>query len=159
MIPLDVSLNVSYVWLTIINYLLDVFFLIDLILNFFTMQRDSKTNELIRKKRIICQNYVFKGWFWIDTLSIIPFEIISILLGNSSLNLRFFKMLKMIRLLRLTKIINYLKTNKKVKFGLLVCQVFLFLFFSYHWIGTMWFFIADWENLWIPPKDTDTVDY
>jgi len=48
-----------------------------------------------------------------------PFELMAYAINNENkINLRFFKMLKMIRLLRLSRIINYLKTNQKVKFGL-----------------------------------------
>lgn len=114
MIPLDVSFNISSTSLTTVNYFFDILFVIDLVLNFFTMYKDSKTGEMILSWRRIIFNYLIKGWFWIDFLSIIPFELIALAITKdweTNSNLRFFKMLKMVRLLRMTKIINYLKAN------------------------------------------------
>jgi len=109
---------------------------------------------LIRKWAKIYFNYIFRGRFWLDLISIIPFELIAYGLENDSkINLRFFKMLKMVWLLRMSKIINYMKTNSSVKFGLHILQIMMFLFFSYHWIGTIWFFIVSRNESWIPPKN------
>lgn len=47
MIPLDVSFNISSTSLTTVNYFFDILFVIDLVLNFFTMYKDSKTGEMI----------------------------------------------------------------------------------------------------------------
>lgn len=46
-----------------------------------------------------------------------------------------------------------MKTNSSVKFGLHILQIMMFLFFSYHWIGTIWFFIVSRNESWIPPKN------
>ena len=52
----------------------DVFFLIDLILTFFTSVPDEKRVYEITDKEIIAKKYL-KGWFWIDLISILPFDI------------------------------------------------------------------------------------
>ena len=52
----------------------DVFFLCDLILTFFTSVPDDKRVYEITNKRIIANKYL-KGWFWIDLISILPFDI------------------------------------------------------------------------------------
>ena len=53
----------------------DVFFLIDLILTFFTSVPDEKRVYEITDKEVIAKKYL-KGWFWIDLISILPFDIV-----------------------------------------------------------------------------------
>ena len=53
----------------------DVFFLIDLILTFFTSVPDEKRVYEITDKEVIAKKYL-KGWFWIDLISILPFDIL-----------------------------------------------------------------------------------
>ena len=53
----------------------DVFFLIDLILTFFTSVPDEKRVYEITDKEVIAKKYL-KGWFWIDLVSILPFDIL-----------------------------------------------------------------------------------
>ena len=58
-----------------INYVIDCFFFIDIILGFRVTYRDSHTNEEITKPSKIRMNYL-KGAFWLDLISTIPFDII-----------------------------------------------------------------------------------
>ena len=89
------------IWLII-----DVVFLADVMLTFCTTFTDSFTNvEVFDHKRIA--NRYLKGWFVIDLISCIPFDII--IEGQSSFNTiarisRTSRLYKMIRLLRLLKI-------------------------------------------------------
>lgn len=52
----------------------DLFFLIDLILTFFTSVNDEKKVYEITDKKLIAKKYL-KGWFWVDLISILPFDI------------------------------------------------------------------------------------
>ena len=52
----------------------DTFFLIDLILTFFTSVNDEKKVYEITDKKVIAKKYL-KGWFWVDLISILPFDI------------------------------------------------------------------------------------
>ena len=53
----------------------DVFFLVDLVLTFFTSVPDEKRVYEIVDKKVIAKKYL-KGWFWIDLVSILPFDIL-----------------------------------------------------------------------------------
>ena len=117
-IPLDVAYGLNLLYINLLNYCIDLIFLADLLLNFVTMTWDSKTDELVWNRCKIAFKYVFKGRFAIDILSIIPFEIISLVAPISPKNLKFIKLLKMVRMLRLTRIINYLRANRNIKLGL-----------------------------------------
>ena len=100
------------------NLVIWVFFIIDLILNFFTEYIDSKGNN-IQNLKMIGKNYL-KKWFFIDFLSIIPFS----LTGNPNTEylLRLFRILKMPRLFRMVDIqrfsawlSNRMSTNHRTK--------------------------------------------
>lgn len=66
-------------------YIMDSFFLIDIILTFFTSIPDvDKMNEITDKK-IIATRYIYT-WFFIDSVSIIPFDVlIKMIMENAKL--------------------------------------------------------------------------
>ena len=55
-----------------INYIIDILFIIDLIINFFLQYYDNKDN-LIKKRKKIVEKYI-KGWFFFDFLTALPFN-------------------------------------------------------------------------------------
>ena len=58
---------------TILNAIIDFSFLIDIIITFFTAYFDEKLMHLVTDKKVIAKKYL-KFWFWMDLLSIIPFD-------------------------------------------------------------------------------------
>lgn len=92
-------------------YIFDFIFLIDITICFFTSYKDELRQVEITSHKLIAINYL-KGWFFIDFLSIFPFD--AILDGNANLNnlvrvARIGKMYKVIRLLRLIKVLKLVK--------------------------------------------------
>ena len=57
-----------------LDYGADLVFLLDIIINFVSSYFDNEDNLVVEHKKIAI-NYL-KGWFWIDFISIIPFEFI-----------------------------------------------------------------------------------
>jgi hypothetical protein len=57
----------------IINYTIDLLFFLDIIVNFFSAYIDETFQVIDDRKTIAC-NY-FKGWFSIDLIAIIPFDV------------------------------------------------------------------------------------
>ena len=55
---------------------MDFCFLIDIVVTFFTSVNDEATCTEITDRKKIASLYL-KGWFWIDTLSIFPFDLIA----------------------------------------------------------------------------------
>ena len=53
----------------------DTMFLVDIILTFMTSLYEPDTGVEIVELRFIARNYL-KGWFWIDTVAILPLDII-----------------------------------------------------------------------------------
>ena len=58
-------------WYTLLNYIVDIFYILDLISGFFTAFYNIE-EQLITKLNILAINYLF-GWFIIDLISAIPF--------------------------------------------------------------------------------------
>ena len=107
-------------WSIIIDYLLYMFYFLDILLTFFSAYTDNEEN-VIRSKKVlvldlilqkICINYL-KGWFFLDLLSVVPIgpivDAVGVNLHNATAlkdlsNIaRLSKILKMYRLIKLTK--------------------------------------------------------
>ena len=88
-----------------IYYVIEVFFVIFIILQFFHKYQDPATLLIISEFKPIALRYI-KRWFFIDLLSIIPFELF---MSSSDTNLKYFKM---IRFLRLPKFIQTIDVKR-----------------------------------------------
>ena len=101
----------------ICNLIIDASFLIDLILTFFSAYFDEQKLVLVTDKKTVAKKYL-KFWFWLDLLSIIPFDLILLKsskdFGNMAKFTRMGKLYKMIRMLRMVKMIRLLKDRKKI---------------------------------------------
>ena len=58
---------------TILNLTIDLSFFFDILITFFTAYFDEEKLILVTDKKIIARGYV-KFWFWLDLISIIPFD-------------------------------------------------------------------------------------
>ena len=74
-LPLHISFNIDTKGWCIGYYLFDAFFLIDLLLNFFSTVAETENHAELTDKREIAYKYL-TGWFSVDFLSIIPMELI-----------------------------------------------------------------------------------
>ena len=101
----------------ILNCTIDVSFLIDIIVTFFTAYYDEKAMNKVTDKKVIAKGYL-KFWFWLDLLSIIPFDQIlkstSGDFGNMAKFTRVGRLYKMIRMIRMVKMIRLFKDRKKI---------------------------------------------
>jgi hypothetical protein len=92
----------------VMERMMDAFFLADLILNFFTPFYNDV--ELIRNHCEIAKQYL-KFWFWIDLISILPFDDIASLMGADSLGV-FSKSARILKVLRLFKFMRAFRLRK-----------------------------------------------
>lgn len=168
-LPMKISLiedNGMYDNLTM-TYLLDKFidivFLMDMILTFFTPAMDK--HDMATEHKRIAVIY-FQGWFMLDLVALIPFEEIVQLTMSEDLQASFSQLaqiLKVVRLLRLLKLArlfksfdfkntdNYIILWMNVNFqgtmlGLLLPYLALILI-SAHVYACMWFFLGDAINV------------
>lgn len=105
----------------VILYTCDGIFLIDLIAQFFTTVQDKETMTEITDRKLIAKDYIFGGWFFVDFVSIIPFDAImgAYAASHSKANgfvraAKFGKIYKLIKLMRLVKILKLVKNKDKI---------------------------------------------
>lgn len=98
----------------IIGYVMDLSFLVDLVLNFFTESYDPKTHTLINTHRAIAIQYI-KTWFWIDLISIFPFEMVFKMLSTSKRTDELGSFNQSIRIARVTKVYKLVRFFRLAK--------------------------------------------
>ena len=101
------------------DYIIDMCFIFDIIVNFRSCYIDSRTDELIDDPKKITKNYL-KGRFWVDLVASCNFDLIFLILapdmGDNAVT-SLFGMLKLVRLLRLGRMVTYLSKSKSAKLG------------------------------------------
>jgi len=151
-VPLKLAFDdwfASAAWRTL-DVVIDTFFLWGVAFNFFIGYRrdDGGMVELDRRK--IAKRYL-KGWFFIDSVSSIPFD------SMDTWGLRIpsiFKLNKVLRILRLFKAINRLCRSKMIanftkKYMFFINPAVIRLFelvmvviLIWHYIGCLWWYVA-----------------
>jgi potassium voltage-gated channel Eag-related subfamily H protein 2 len=66
--------------LAVLDFIVDIMFIIDIFINFRTTYVDPNNEHIISHPGKIALHY-FKGWFFIDALAAVPFELF--FFGNS----------------------------------------------------------------------------
>jgi hypothetical protein len=104
-------------WL-VINTILDFFFLLDMVVIFNSAFYDEYL-KIIDDRKPIAKKYL-TGWFTIDVLSIIPFDVIFSKLYLTGL-VRFVKIGRLYKLIKITRLLKLLKIVREQKrfFGIL----------------------------------------
>jgi len=150
----------------IVNFITDVLFFLDVIVNFRTTIIDKATNEEVFDTKIIARMYM-KGRFWIDLLASVPFDIIisACLIGISQISgnndaknnnltiLSMLGLLKLVRILRLSRLITFMNVQEDIKMSLKLVKLIFFLVLYLHFVGCMWYFLVKQDEEWIPPLD------
>lgn len=94
-----------------VNRLIDGIFIVDMFLQFFTAYKTDKKhgNQWVKDLARIRRHYL-KGWFAIDLVSVIPFDLLDMYadLGAAS----YLKILRIIRVLRLLKLLRVIKASR-----------------------------------------------
>jgi len=103
----DVPSNV----LEIVNYIVEGSFFLDFSFNFLTEYTDPDSYQKVRQLSMISKRYVFRGWFIIDFVSIIPFQYF---LEGSGPKVQT-KLLRLFRLPRMMKLIDISRFNQLLK--------------------------------------------
>jgi Ion transport protein len=91
-----------------IDLFVDCVFYVDMVLTFFTPYWESE--KLILSLRSIAWNY-FKFWFWIDLVSVFPFEQI-IDGGDAVVLVRISRLPKLYRLVKITRMFRTIKATR-----------------------------------------------
>jgi potassium channel len=83
-VPFKISfIEEDPVVLTIIDYMVDILFAIDIFVNFITAYDDEERGVPVRNPKKIASNYL-KSWFIMDLLACLPIDLIMILAGGGA---------------------------------------------------------------------------
>ena len=153
-IGFDLRDNTPDQWMFWVEVVVDVYFLVDLVLQFFTSHIDSRGIEIVQVKAI-AMNYVgfpLQGkvprWFWLDFASGFPLNYILLAIGNEDAagqtsNMRSIKiarLAKLLKLLRIARAGRILKRHEETILPLIVIHgLTILLFFSMHSLACFWY--------------------
>ncbi|XP_039672683.1 potassium voltage-gated channel subfamily H member 6-like isoform X2 [Perca fluviatilis] len=127
--------------LNVVDLIVDIMFIVDIIINFRTTYVNSN-DEVVSMSSRIAVHY-FKGWFLIDMVAAIPFDLLIYRSGEETTTL--IGLLKTARLLRLVRVAR--KLDRYSEYGaavlfLLMCTFALIA----HWLACIWYAIGNVER-------------
>ncbi|XP_028933621.1 potassium voltage-gated channel subfamily H member 2 isoform X2 [Ornithorhynchus anatinus] len=125
--------------LTVVDLIVDIMFIVDILINFRTTYVNANEEVVSHPGRIAV--HYFKGWFLIDMVAAIPFDLL--IFGSGSEEL--IGLLKTARLLRLVRVAR--KLDRYSEYGaavlfLLMCTFALIA----HWLACIWYAIGNMEQ-------------
>uniref|UniRef100_A0A8C7NIY8 Potassium voltage-gated channel, subfamily H (eag-related), member 2 n=1 Tax=Oncorhynchus mykiss TaxID=8022 RepID=A0A8C7NIY8_ONCMY len=128
--------------LNVVDLVVDVMFIVDILINFRTTYVNHN-DEVVSHPGRIAQHY-FKGWFLIDIVAAIPFDLLIFRSGSdevrySLINLLTARLLRLVRVAR--KLDRYSEYGAAVLF-LLMCTFALIA----HWLACIWYAIGNAER-------------
>ncbi|KAI5929107.1 Potassium voltage-gated channel subfamily H member 6 [Manis javanica] len=134
--------------LTVVDLIVDIMFVVDIVINFRTTYVDTN-DEVVSHPRHIAVHY-FKGWFLIDMVAAIPFDLLIFRTGSDETT-TLIGLLKTARLLRLVRVAR--KLDRYSEYGaavlfLLMCTFALIA----HWLACIWYAIGNVERPYLEPK-------
>lgn len=120
-IPLEICFAppmMEQVGFTFLNSVIDMFFALDIYIQFKTTYYDDQSGEEIMDKQMIIWNYL-SGRFFIDLMATIPFDSIAYAITREkSAILPLFSLLKLIRVTRLGRIIEKMNVKEDIKLAM-----------------------------------------
>ncbi|XP_070800702.1 voltage-gated inwardly rectifying potassium channel KCNH2-like [Pituophis catenifer annectens] len=128
--------------LNVVDLIVDIMFIIDILINFRTTY--VNTNEEVVSHPAKIAIHYFKGWFLIDMVAAIPFDLL-IFGSGSEETTTLIGLLKTARLLRLVRVAR--KLDRYSEYGaavlfLLMCTFALIA----HWLACIWYAIGNMEG-------------
>uniref|UniRef100_G3T553 Potassium voltage-gated channel subfamily H member 6 n=1 Tax=Loxodonta africana TaxID=9785 RepID=G3T553_LOXAF len=134
--------------LTMVDLIVDIMFVVDIVINFRTTYVNTN-DEVVSHPRRIAIHY-FKGWFLIDMVAAIPFDLLIFRTGSDETT-TLIGLLKTARLLRLVRVAR--KLDRYSEYGaavlfLLMCTFALIA----HWLACIWYAIGNVERPYLKPN-------
>uniref|UniRef100_A0A1I8ITY1 Cyclic nucleotide-binding domain-containing protein n=1 Tax=Macrostomum lignano TaxID=282301 RepID=A0A1I8ITY1_9PLAT len=130
--------------MSIVDAVVDVMFIIDIFINFRTTYVNSN-DEVVCKPSKIAVNYL-KGWFIIDLLAALPFDLMLIgFEAGSDETTTLVGLFKTARLLRLVRVAR--KLDRYSEYGAAVLMLLTASFaLAAHWLACIWYAIGNLEQ-------------
>ncbi|KAF5904151.1 potassium voltage-gated channel subfamily H member 7 isoform X2, partial [Clarias magur] len=134
--------------LNVVDLMVDIMFIIDILINFRTTYVNSN-EEVVSHPGKIAVHY-FKGWFLIDMVAAIPFDLL-IFGSGSDETTTLIGLLKTARLLRLVRVAR--KLDRYSEYGAAVLMLLMCIFaLIAHWLACIWYAIGNVEKPYLEHK-------
>uniref|UniRef100_A0A3P9JW10 Potassium voltage-gated channel subfamily H member 7 n=1 Tax=Oryzias latipes TaxID=8090 RepID=A0A3P9JW10_ORYLA len=134
--------------LNVVDLMVDIMFIIDILINFRTTYV-NQNEEVVSHPAKIAIHY-FKGWFLIDMVAAIPFDLL-IFGSGSDETTTLIGLLKTARLLRLVRVAR--KLDRYSEYGAAVLMLLMCIFaLIAHWLACIWYAIGNVEKPYLDHK-------
>ncbi|KAG2458942.1 KCNH7 protein, partial [Polypterus senegalus] len=134
--------------LNVVDLMVDIMFIIDILINFRTTYVNLN-EEVVSDPAKIAIHY-FKGWFLIDMVAAIPFDLL-IFGSGSDETTTLIGLLKTARLLRLVRVAR--KLDRYSEYGAAVLMLLMCIFaLIAHWLACIWYAIGNVERPYLTHK-------
>ncbi len=128
--------------------LVDLIFITDLVLTFLTAF-DLSNGERMWNPRVIVDNYIKSGWFFVDFVACVPWEAFAFGddtdAADGAKYTLLVRALKLPRLLRLGKVFKYLNRFKYAQAWKII-RLLMIMFIAAHWAGCLFFFMCELQD-------------
>ncbi|TRY66180.1 hypothetical protein DNTS_028294 [Danionella cerebrum] len=134
--------------LNVVDLIVDIMFIIDILINFRTTYVNLN-EEVVSHPGKIAVHY-FKGWFLIDMVAAIPFDLLIFGSGSDDTT-TLIGLLKTARLLRLVRVAR--KLDRYSEYGAAVLMLLMCIFaLIAHWLACIWYAIGNVEKSYLEQK-------
>ncbi|XP_061834326.1 voltage-gated inwardly rectifying potassium channel KCNH7-like isoform X2 [Nerophis lumbriciformis] len=134
--------------LNVVDLIVDIMFIVDILINFRTTYVNIN-EEVVSHPGKIAIHY-FKGWFLIDMVAAIPFDLL-IFGSGSDETTTLIGLLKTARLLRLVRVAR--KLDRYSEYGAAVLMLLMCIFaLIAHWLACIWYAIGNVEKPYLEHK-------
>ncbi|XP_072300456.1 voltage-gated inwardly rectifying potassium channel KCNH7-like [Eucyclogobius newberryi] len=134
--------------LNVVDLIVDIMFIIDILINFRTTYVNLNEEVVSHPARIAI--HYFKGWFLIDMVAAIPFDLL-IFGSGSDETTTLIGLLKTARLLRLVRVAR--KLDRYSEYGAAVLMLLMCIFaLIAHWLACIWYAIGNVEKPYLEHK-------
>ncbi|XP_069579416.1 voltage-gated inwardly rectifying potassium channel KCNH7-like isoform X2 [Brachyistius frenatus] len=134
--------------LNVVDLIVDIMFIVDILINFRTTYVNVN-EEVVSHPAKIAIHY-FKGWFLIDMVAAIPFDLL-IFGSGSDETTTLIGLLKTARLLRLVRVAR--KLDRYSEYGAAVLMLLMCIFaLIAHWLACIWYAIGNVEKPYLEHK-------
>ncbi|KAK3557006.1 hypothetical protein QTP70_022899 [Hemibagrus guttatus] len=128
--------------LNVVDLIVDIMFIVDILINFRTTYVNANEEVVSHPARIAV--HYFKGWFLIDMVAAIPFDLL-IFGSGSEETTTLIGLLKTARLLRLVRVAR--KLDRYSEYGAAVLMLLMCIFaLIAHWLACIWYAIGNVEK-------------
>ncbi|CAI5446203.1 unnamed protein product [Caenorhabditis angaria] len=124
--------------LEIVDLIVDIMFIVDIIINFRTTYVNENDEVVSHPGKIA--NHYFKGWFIIDMIAAVPFDLLLVNPNNEETT-TLIGLLKTARLLRLVRVARKLDRYSEYGAAVLLLLMATFALIA-HWLACIWYAIG-----------------